>query len=219
MCVGGVFVRENGFLVKSGGVDTLARIRGKATREKYKGNCTRPGMDVNSGDPSGRDNRPGLIVKQKKPPRLPAGLRRRWVRPFNALDQNPPRRPSEKLPHDPFSRRPKKDCWQPLLRWIKGGRESGEGRKAGGWAGISRNASSIVRHHPRSKRPELVVVEAENTCNYRGLMTRADDGSSGRSRMMRKCHVRFPEKGVATHWSCRSSSTTVLYPSTNVSST
>ncbi|KAH7661149.1 NADH:ubiquinone reductase (H(+)-translocating) protein [Dioscorea alata] len=32
-------------------------------------------------------------------------------------------------------------------------------------------------------------------------MTRADDGSSGRSRMMRKSHVRFPEKGVATHWS------------------
>ncbi|KAL0814724.1 hypothetical protein Bca101_071167 [Brassica carinata] len=29
-------------------------------------------------------------------------------------------------------------------------------------------------------------------------MTRADDGSSGRSRMMRKSHVRFPEKGVAT---------------------
>ncbi|EEF27701.1 NADH-ubiquinone oxidoreductase chain, putative [Ricinus communis] len=27
-------------------------------------------------------------------------------------------------------------------------------------------------------------------------MTRADDGSSGRSRMMRKSHVRFPEKGV-----------------------
>ncbi|GKV53146.1 hypothetical protein SLEP1_g59686 [Rubroshorea leprosula] len=30
-------------------------------------------------------------------------------------------------------------------------------------------------------------------------MTRADDGSSGRSRMMRKSHVRFPEKGVATY--------------------
>lgn len=36
---------------------------------------------------------------------------------------------------------------------------------------------------------------------HSGLMTRADDGSSGRSRMMRKSHVRFPEKGVATHWS------------------
>ncbi|KAJ4967867.1 hypothetical protein NE237_014568 [Protea cynaroides] len=32
-------------------------------------------------------------------------------------------------------------------------------------------------------------------------MTGADDGSSGRSRMMRKSHVRFPEKGVATYWS------------------
>jgi NADH-ubiquinone oxidoreductase chain 4 len=31
-----------------GGVDTLARIRVTATREKNKGNCTRPGMDVNS---------------------------------------------------------------------------------------------------------------------------------------------------------------------------
>nr|GEU41064.1 integrase, catalytic region, zinc finger, CCHC-type, peptidase aspartic, catalytic [Tanacetum cinerariifolium] len=29
----------------------------------------------------------------------------------------------------------------------------------------------------------------------------ADDKSSGRSRMMRKSHVRFPEKGVATYWS------------------
>jgi NADH-ubiquinone oxidoreductase chain 4 len=49
VCVGGVFVRENGFLVKSGGgVDTLARIRVTATRDKNKGNCTRPGMDVNS---------------------------------------------------------------------------------------------------------------------------------------------------------------------------
>ncbi|KAJ8614188.1 hypothetical protein MRB53_036664 [Persea americana] len=44
-------------------------------------------------------------------------------------------------------------------------------------------------------------VKAENTCIDSGLMTRADDGSSGRSRMMRKSHVRFPEKGVATYWS------------------
>ncbi|KAL5820587.1 hypothetical protein ACOSQ3_022469 [Xanthoceras sorbifolium] len=29
-------------------------------------------------------------------------------------------------------------------------------------------------------------------------MTRADDGSLGRSHMMRKSHVRFPKKGVAT---------------------
>lgn len=36
-CVGVVFVRENGFLVKSvWGVDTLARIRVTATREKRK---------------------------------------------------------------------------------------------------------------------------------------------------------------------------------------
>lgn len=34
--------------VSLGGVDTLARIRVTATREKSKGNCTRPGMDVNS---------------------------------------------------------------------------------------------------------------------------------------------------------------------------
>ncbi|KAK8686437.1 hypothetical protein V6N13_125462 [Hibiscus sabdariffa] len=32
-------------------------------------------------------------------------------------------------------------------------------------------------------------------------MKRADDESSGQSRMMRKSHVRFPEKGVATYWS------------------
>lgn len=44
-------------------------------------------------------------------------------------------------------------------------------------------------------------VQASNTCIDSGLMTRADDGSSGRSRMMRKSHVRFPEKGVATYWS------------------
>ncbi|ESQ43402.1 hypothetical protein EUTSA_v10015926mg [Eutrema salsugineum] len=31
-----------------GGVDTLAQIQVTATREKSKGNCTRPGMDVNS---------------------------------------------------------------------------------------------------------------------------------------------------------------------------
>lgn len=44
-------------------------------------------------------------------------------------------------------------------------------------------------------------VQAENTCIDSGLMTRADEGNSGRSRMMRKSHVRFPEKGVATYWS------------------
>ncbi|MCL7049907.1 hypothetical protein MKW94_021604 [Papaver nudicaule] len=51
---------------------------------------------------------------------------------------------------------------------------------------------------PRSKR---LRVQAEKTCIDSGLMTRADDRSSGRSRMMRKSHVRFPEKGVATYWS------------------
>lgn len=44
-------------------------------------------------------------------------------------------------------------------------------------------------------------VQDENTCIERSLMSWADDGSSGRSRMMRKSHVRFPEKGVATYWS------------------
>jgi hypothetical protein len=89
-----VFVRENGFLVKSGGVDTLARIRGKATREKYKGNCTRPGMDVNSGDPSGRDNRPGLIVKQKsRPAYRPEGS-------SVVAGELLARRPSEKFPRE-----------------------------------------------------------------------------------------------------------------------
>ncbi|EEF23533.1 conserved hypothetical protein [Ricinus communis] len=34
---------------KFGGVDTLARIRVTATREKSKGNCTRPGMDGGGG--------------------------------------------------------------------------------------------------------------------------------------------------------------------------
>lgn len=116
MCVGGVFVRENGFLVKSGGVDTLARIRGKATREKYKGNCTRPGMDVNSGDPSGRDNRPGLIVKQKsRPAYRPEGS-------SVVAGELLARRPSEKLPQpegriNPFSGRPKKDCRQQSPRF------------------------------------------------------------------------------------------------------
>lgn len=64
---------------------------------------------------------------------------------------------------------------------------------------ISRKASSIVRHYPRKAKDSR--VQAEKTCIDSGLMTRADDGSSGRSRMMRKSHVRFPEKGVATYWS------------------
>ncbi|PUZ51113.1 hypothetical protein GQ55_6G149400 [Panicum hallii var. hallii] len=62
---------------------------------------------------------------------------------------------------------------------------------------LDRNASCIVRHHPRSKRFESQGGKDKHS----GLMPRADDGSSGRSRMMRKSHVRFPEKGVATHWS------------------
>lgn len=148
-----MFVRENGFLVKSGGVDTLARIRGKATREKYKGNCTRPGMDVNSGDPSGRDNRPGLIVKKSRPAYRPEGS-------SVVAGELLARRPSEKSPQpegriDPFSRRPKKDCWQqspPVRR--EGGGSFGQEAGRVPRAGISRNASSIVRHHPRSKRFE-----------------------------------------------------------------
>ena len=45
------------------------------------------------------------------------------------------------------------------------------------------------------------IKRNQNTCIDRGLMTMADDYNSGRRRMMRKCRVRFPEKGVATHWS------------------
>ncbi|THU43486.1 hypothetical protein C4D60_Mb00t00100 [Musa balbisiana] len=51
-------------------------------------------------------------------------------------------------------------------------------------------------------------------------MTRADDGSSGRSRMMRKSHVRFSEKGLATHrsfdqpgvWGSRQRKIKAAYP-------
>ena len=54
---------------------------------------------------------------------------------------------------------------------------------------------------PPPEKQKIREFQAENTCIDSGLMTRADDGSSGQSRMMRKSHVRFPEKGVATHWS------------------
>ena len=54
---------------------------------------------------------------------------------------------------------------------------------------------------PPPEKQKIRESQAENTCIDSGLMTRADDGSSGRSRMMRKSHVRFPEKGVATYWS------------------
>ena len=65
------------------------------------------------------------------------------------------------------------------------------------------------RHLPQRKlhcspppdKQKIREFQAENTCIDSGLMTKADDGSSGRSRMMRKSHVRFPEKGVATYWS------------------
>ena len=49
---------------------------------------------------------------------------------------------------------------------------------------------------PPPEKQKIRESQAENTCIDSGLMTRADDGSSGRSRMMRKSHVRFPEKGV-----------------------
>ena len=44
---------------------------------------------------------------------------------------------------------------------------------------------------------------AEHLLGYTRLLghAKADDGSSGRSRMRRKSHVRFSEKGVATYWS------------------
>lgn len=54
---------------------------------------------------------------------------------------------------------------------------------------------------PPPEKQKIRESQAENTCIDSGLMTKADDGSSGRSRMMRKSHVRFPEKGVATYWS------------------
>ncbi|MCD9559317.1 NADH:ubiquinone dehydrogenase subunit 4, partial [Datura stramonium] len=44
-----LFARRIPRQVSLGVMDTLARIRVTATREKSKGNCTRPGMDVNSG--------------------------------------------------------------------------------------------------------------------------------------------------------------------------
>lgn len=56
------------------GVDTLARIQVTATRKKEKGKRTQPGMDVNSQATEGRDNRPGLIVKEKSRPATALGL-------------------------------------------------------------------------------------------------------------------------------------------------
>nr|GEX76045.1 NADH-ubiquinone oxidoreductase chain 4 [Tanacetum cinerariifolium] len=46
----------------------------------------------------------------------------------------------------------------------------------------------------RIKLTELSSVE-----RLSGEFLTCDEGSSGRSRMMRKSHVRFPEKGVATY--------------------
>ncbi|KAF3452217.1 hypothetical protein FNV43_RR08315 [Rhamnella rubrinervis] len=43
-----LFARMDSSSSRLGGVDTLARIRVTATRDKSKGNCIRPGMDVNS---------------------------------------------------------------------------------------------------------------------------------------------------------------------------
>lgn len=57
MCVGYCPLEDED---SSGGVSTLARIRVTATREKSKGNCIRPGMDVNSIATFRGDNRPGL---------------------------------------------------------------------------------------------------------------------------------------------------------------
>lgn len=73
--------------------------------------------------------------------------------------------------------------------------------RAGSRPGPTRGHPPQRKQHCSPLPEKQKIREAENTCIDSGLMTRADDGSSGRSRMMRKYHVRFPEKGVATYWS------------------
>ncbi|KAF1856952.1 hypothetical protein Lal_00002414 [Lupinus albus] len=145
--------------VSVGGVDTLARIRVTATRDKSKGNCTQPGMD-----PPRHSRRVGssvvagelLISRERDPLReQPDCALHVLYRPHSIF-----------LPNEPFfgfgrrALRSVRKAWFSVClqigpptspeRFFRA--RSGPGPTVR--AGISRNASCIVRHHPRSKRFE-----------------------------------------------------------------
>ena len=73
------------------------------------------------------------------------------------------------------------------------GREAGRALRAG----IRATQAALFATTREAKEKRVKAARYKHS----GLMTRADDESSGRSCMMRKSHIRFPEKGVATHWS------------------
>ncbi|XLR11296.1 hypothetical protein HN51_048030 [Arachis hypogaea] len=71
----------------------------------------------------------------------------------------------------------------------------------------TRDGRKVAALHLSSQRALFVIWKtgvafgSKGMVFNSGLMTKAGDGSSGRSHMMRKSHVRFPENGVATYWS------------------
>nr|KJB09790.1 hypothetical protein B456_001G166300 [Gossypium raimondii] len=176
--------------VSLGGVDTLARIRVTATREKSKGNCTRPGMD-------GRID-PFSIIPKKDcwlqmetflwPPSKGNAGRVKLGRGFENRVLYRPH--SIFLPNEPIY----------LLTWKTGVAFGSKGmvfsmspdRAPTSPAGPYGRASPATQAalFATTRKAKDSRVQAENTCIDSGLMTRADDGSSGRSRMMRKSHLR-----------------------------
>ncbi|WVY92811.1 hypothetical protein V8G54_000113 (mitochondrion) [Vigna mungo] len=236
-----LFARMDSSSSQFGGVDTLARIRVTATRDKSKGNCTQPGMDVNSS-----------YCEKKSRPATAGGLL-----PLSSPGSS--------------CRIPKKDCWQQVETFLWPPKKINAGRvKLGrGFENRIRKEFQTFMHAPSYKcciqvparrigkqkpigtahitvvvaphsiflpnEPFFVLDLEDGRCvrfERHGFNERffragekragghlpqrklhcspppekqkireADDGSSGRSRMMRKSHVRFPEKGVATYWS------------------
>ncbi|CAK7328742.1 unnamed protein product [Dovyalis caffra] len=137
--------------VSLGGVDTLARIRVTATREKSKGNCTRPGMDVNSPHSIFLPNEPISLLIWK------TGLA--FGSKGMVFSMSPDRAPLVRLASERFFR----------------------ARSRPGPTG--RHLPQRKLHcSPPPEKQKIRESQAENTCIDSGLMTRADDGSSGQSR-------------------------------------
>ncbi|KAM7249631.1 hypothetical protein ACFE04_019780 [Oxalis oulophora] len=176
--------------VSFGGVDTLARIRVTATREKSKGNCTRPGMD-NSEEWQQVET---FILPPSK-----GNVGR-------AADDSRIGRIGKDQTYFNRSHHSSSSSVKAAALYLSYQRahfsfylEDGRCKRAGLYGRASPATKAALFATTREAKDSR--VQAENTCIDSGLMTRADDGSSGRSRMMRKSHVRFPEKGVATYWS------------------
>jgi hypothetical protein len=113
----------------------LREFGGRLQGRDQKETLNYPGMDVNSGDLEGRDNRPGLIVKKSRPAYRPEGssvVAGELVGERQTSGPNKRRGGSTRL----FSRRPKKDCWQhPTDRREAGGGAALSGRKQAGAGG------------------------------------------------------------------------------------